>query len=109
VESLFLWEASHDPVLVQKMEPEVAARRARFQKLVKQTVGGGVAMCALALACSLVGSLRGEHDAPLASAAADLAAMHAGSTPALTLEVTSHGKAKPAVTKAVRARTQSRR
>ncbi len=100
-----------DPVLTQKMEPEVAARRARFQRFVKGTVGGCAAMCVVAMFCTLVSHLSGDS----ANAAADtratgaVAVAHAARTSVQTFEELDYGKAARGVTKSVRARSQARR
>jgi hypothetical protein len=108
VESIFL-EAPIDPVLEQKMEPEVQMRRARFQRYVKATVGACAGMCALALVCSLFSS--SSSDETVASAAQPghaVHAVHAAKTTVESFDGVSLGKA-PKITHATRARSSARR
>lgn len=108
----FFWDAPEDPILTQKMEPEVAARRARFQRFVKGTVGGCAATCVIALFCTLVGYVSDAHAASVAhesDQARSAAVVHVAKTSVQTLEDVSYGKAKVGVSKTVRARSQARR
>ena len=50
----------NDPVLKEKMLPHAAQRRARFQKVVKATLGACVALCVAAIAAT---ALSGEASA----------------------------------------------
>jgi hypothetical protein len=106
VESIFL-EGPVDPVLEQKMEPEVQMRRARFQRYVKATVGACTGMCAIALVCSLFSSSSSSSD-EVASAAQPVHAVHAGKTVVESFDGVSTGKA-PKITHATRARSSARR
>lgn len=95
-----------DPVLTQKMEPEVAARRARFQRFVKGTIGGCAAMCVVAMFCTLVSHLSASN---ATDDARPVAIAHSGRTSVETFEEVDYGRAARGVTKAVRARSQARR
>jgi len=57
----------HDPTLVAKASPEVAARRARFTRVVKGVVGVIAALGVLALGKVTVGSASAAEETPVAS------------------------------------------
>lgn len=65
------WEtySSEDPILSEKMKEHVALRRARFQKIVKGTLGACVGICAIALVVTLVSGGEGSANAATASGA----------------------------------------
>lgn len=59
-----------DPVLGKKQEPAVAARRERFTRIVKATLGGCVALCVAALAATAMSGEASASEGRAPSAAA---------------------------------------
>ena len=111
-ESMFFWEGEEDPVLLQKMEPAVRARRARFQKFAKGAIGACAGVCVIALVCSLVSSLGKNAQLTTSTAAERVTSVriaHAASTTVESFDPLSVGRARHVAKTAGHARTAARR
>lgn len=100
----------NDPILLEKMQPAAAQRRARFRKVVKATLGACLALCVIALGASALSPSEASASEP----SSKVSARTAPARPLVTIEklddatrskaVTSH-----AVTAAVKAKKSKRR
>jgi hypothetical protein len=98
----------NDPILLEKMQPAAAQRRARFRKVVKATLGACLALCVIAIGASALSPSEAS-----ASEGNTMSARTAPARPVVTIEklddakrgkaVTSH-----AVTAAVKAKSKRR-
>jgi len=105
----------NDPILLEKMQPAAAQRRARFRKVVKATLGACVGLCLLAIGAS---ALSPSEASASTSSSASTAARTAPARPVVTIEklddakrskaMTSHGVTANAGT-AVKAKSGKRR
>jgi hypothetical protein len=100
----------NDPILLEKMQPAAAQRRARFRKVVKATLGACLALCVLAIGASALS----PSEASASQSASTVSARTAPARPVVSVEkldemkrgkaVTSHS-----VTAAVKAKGGKRR
>ena len=100
----------NDPILLEKMQPVAAQRRARFRKVVKATLGACLALCVLALGATALS----PGEASASESGSKVSARTAPARPVVSIEkldeakrtkaVTSH-----AVTAAVKAKVGKRR
>jgi hypothetical protein len=88
------WESivSPDPILDAKHEPRVAERRARFQRIVKGTLGACLGVCVLALVVTAFSG--GEEPAAAASGALSASVAARAITPVEHLDGPTLGKAR---------------
>jgi hypothetical protein len=105
------WESTfvpNDPILEEKMQEHVAQRRARFQKIVKGTLGACLVVCALALGVSLASGAEGSASAAETPPARKAIAVAEGTIEKLA--ITPRGKAPKttATVAALGARTAKR-
>ncbi len=88
------WESivlPSDPVLIEKSEPRVIERRARFRKIVTVALGGCLALCVAAIGASLLSGSSNDSASttPIARTAPATAVV-----PVEKLDIAKHGRAR---------------
>lgn len=86
----------NDPILLEKMQPAAAQRRARFRKVVKATLGACLALCVAAIAASALSP--SEASASPSSTTSSAVARTAPARPLVTIEKLDEAKRGKAVT-----------
>jgi hypothetical protein len=84
----------NDPILLEKMQPLAAQRRARFRKIVKATIGACVALCVAAIAASALS----PSEASASESSSSVVARTAPARPLVTIEKLDEAKRGKAVT-----------
>lgn len=86
----------NDPILLEKMQPAAAQRRARFRKVVKATLGACLAVCVAAIGASALSP--SEASASQSSSGSSTVARTAPAHPLVTIEKLDDAKRGKAVT-----------
>lgn len=102
----------NDPILLEKMQPAAAQRRARFRKVVKATLGVCLAVCVIAIGATALSP--SEASASQSGASSTATARTAPARPLVTIEKLDEAKRTKAltshsVTAAVKAKLGKRR
>lgn len=84
----------NDPILLEKMQPAAAQRRARFRKVVKGTLGACLALCVLAIGVSALS----PSEASASESGSKVSARTAPARPLVTIEKLDDAKRTKAVT-----------
>jgi hypothetical protein len=84
----------NDPILLEKMQPLAAQRRARFRKLVKATLGACLVLCVAAVGASALS----PNEASASQSSSSTAARTAPARPLVTIEKLDELKRGKAVT-----------
>lgn len=84
----------NDPILLEKMQPLAAQRRARFRKVVKATLGACLALCVAAIAASALS----PSEASASPSGSGVTARTAPARPLVTIEKLDDAKRGKAVT-----------
>lgn len=84
----------NDPILLEKMQPAAAQRRARFRKVVKATLGACLALCVIAIGASALS----PSEASASESGSKISARTAPARPVVTIEKLDDAKRAKAVT-----------